>query len=147
MSINSDSDLDAEVIQGYRESSPDYDELPDPGQGRASSQAEDSDGSSCRSTGGKTILVAAVYEEEWFVAEKVADVKPGMVKLSYMTPRGHNVFMWPDKPDIMDTVKEDILVENISIEPVNSRGYFRVKNTDYKRVKQQMVVVYFFLIY
>lgn len=95
---------------------------------------------------GKTTLLVAIYEGEWFVAERLADqsgVPAGSVKLTYMAPRGINVFVWPERPDIMETLKEDILVENIAIEPSNSRGHFRVKDNDYKRVKCLMVVVYF----
>ena len=54
---------------------------------------------------------------------------------------GINVFAWPDRADIMVTDNEDILVPNIEIEPVNSRGFYRVKDNYYKRVKCLMVVV------
>lgn len=96
------------------------------------------------SSGPQTSLVAAEYEGEWFVAEKVADqagVTPGCIRLSYMVPRGINEFMWPARPDIMDTPASDILVANIRIEPVNSRDRFRVGKDDFPKVKAMMVVV------
>lgn len=129
-------DIDGEVIDGEdidgEDSDKENDEvLPEP---NATGTA----------SGTGTKLVVAVYEEEWFVAEVAADqtdVPAGCVKLMYMAPRGKNVFAWPERADIMVTEKDDILVSGIEIEPVNSRGYFRVKDNDFKRVKCLMVVV------
>ena len=94
---------------------------------------------------GQTVLVVAVYEGEWFVAEKVKDqagVQDTHVRLSYMSPRGKNIFCWPDKCDVLDTDREDVLVKHVSIEPVNSRGHFRLKDKDFQKVKTLMVMVF-----
>ena len=60
--------------------------------------------------------VVALYEGEWFLAEVYKDqkrVSAGYTKLSFMSIRGHKKFIWA-KPDILDTVNEDILLKDVS---------------------------------
>ena len=83
-------------------------------------------------------LVAAVYEGELFVAEVMrnqAGVKKGYTKLSYTTPRGINVFSWPEKVDPMVTLNEDILIQPITVEPINSRGHLAMAKKVFERAK------------
>ena len=88
-------------------------------------------------------FVVALYEEEWFLAE-VCDnqkgVTAGYTKLSFMSIRGHNKFIWA-KPDILDTVNEDILLKNVSPIPVTNRGHLGLTDKDLKIVLSQMVVL------
>lgn len=92
-------------------------------------------------------LVVAMYEGEWFVGETVKedpkDVPKGYESISYASLRGKNVFCWPEKKDVMLTVKEDILVADVTVEPKNSRGHFGLKPNMLKKVESLMVVVYF----
>jgi hypothetical protein len=88
--------------------------------------------------------VVALYEGEWFLAEVVEDQKGvpgGYTRLNYMTIKGSNIFMWGTRPDLVMTYNDDILLENIQPEPVNSRGHFRLNKKDLTYVKTWMVVV------
>jgi hypothetical protein len=90
--------------------------------------------------------VVAVYEGQWFLAdvlENQAGVGDGYCRLSYMSIKGTNSFAWGSKPDIMPTLNEDIILKDIEMIPVNSRGHFGLKKDDLKRVTAWMVVVYF----
>ena len=40
------------------------------------------------------------------------------------------------------TLQEDILMENINVEPLNSRGHFGLRTSDMKKVTALIVVVY-----
>ena len=65
-------------------------------------------------------LVVAVYEGEWFVGEICKEqnfIPTGYKRVSYTTPRGHNVFKWPDRKDIMLTLEEDIILKNVQVGP------------------------------
>jgi hypothetical protein len=89
--------------------------------------------------------VVAVYEGQWFLAEVTGDqvgVAVGYTNLSYMTIKGSNSFIWGSKPDIMLTLNEDIILEDIEMIPINNRGHFGLKKEDLKRVTTWMVVVY-----
>ncbi len=91
-------------------------------------------------------LVVAVYEGEWFVAEKLPEqsrIPKSYTRLSYATLKGKNCFSWAAKrPDIFLTLNEDILLENITVVPLNSRGQFGLRKNDLKKVESLMVVVY-----
>ncbi len=91
--------------------------------------------------------MVAVYEGQWFVAEicqEQSHVPKGYLRVSYSVIKGMNDFTWPtNRPDIMLTVVEDILLRGISVVPLNSRGYFGLQKSDLKRVEALMVVVYF----
>lgn len=89
--------------------------------------------------------VAASYEESWFLAEICADQKGvgrGYTRLSYMLIRGRNSFAWGDRKDIHVALDEDIILEPVLPEPVNSRGNLGLKKNDLQRVESWMVVVY-----
>lgn len=89
-------------------------------------------------------LVVAIYEGEWFVAEILKNqdrVPRDYLRLSYTSHRGENIFTWPDRKDLMLTVREDIICENVKVVPVNSRGHFALCPEDYKKVKKIMMVV------
>ena len=80
----------------------------------------------------KTTLLVAIYESEWFIAEVAKDQSKatrGYVNLSYTCIRGANSFTWPSKPDIILTLEEDIVLEPVTVEPVNSRGNIGLKNS------------------
>jgi hypothetical protein len=84
-----------------------------------------------------TIVVAA-YEGQWFLAEVTesqADVAKGYTRLSYMVIKGANSFAWGSKPDVMDTLNEDIVLDHAEIVPVNSRGHLGLKQADLKCVQ------------
>ena len=74
----------------------------------------------------------AVYEGEWYVAEKELHqdgLDKGYTRLTYMeqVAKGKNIFLWPHKKDVVVTFNEDILVKGVSIEPGNNRGHFAVQ--------------------
>ncbi len=82
-----------------------------------------------------TVLVA-IYVSEWFIAEVAKDqskATSGYVNLSYTCIRGTNSFTWPSKPDIILTLEEDIVLEAVTVEPVNSRGNIGLKKRITKR--------------
>jgi hypothetical protein len=56
--------------------------------------------------------------------------------------RGTNSFTWPSKPDIILTLEEDIVLEPVTVKPVNSRGNIGLKKKDYKKILAVMVVVF-----
>ena len=88
--------------------------------------------------------VVAVYKDQWFLAEIHDDqrgVKRGYTKLSYMTLRGVNDFIWGPK-DVHVTLNEDILLMPVSPEPINNRGHLKLKKQDLEKVLSLMVVVY-----
>ena len=92
--------------------------------------------------------VVAVYEEQWFLAEIVMDqsgVGQGYTRLKYMTIKGSNAFAWAHD-DVHTTLNEDILMEPVLPEPVNSRGNLGLKKKDLEKVLSLMVVVYFLLL-
>jgi hypothetical protein len=60
-----------------------------------------------------------------------------------MLIKGNNSFSWGDKPDIHVALNEDILLESVVPEPVNSRGRLGLKKKDLKTVVSRMVVAYF----
>ena len=60
-----------------------------------------------------------------------------------MQIKGMNTFAWGVRPDLVLTYNDDILLEGIQIEPVNSRGHFGLNKKDLKSVQSWMVVVYF----
>jgi hypothetical protein len=93
-------------------------------------------------------IVVAVYEGQWFLAEVTesqAGVAKGYTRLSYMVIKGANSFAWGSKPDVMDTLNDDIVLDQAEIVPVNSRGHLGLKQADLKRVCSWMVVVYILL--
>jgi hypothetical protein len=91
--------------------------------------------------------VVAVYEQEWFLAEITKDqtgVGNGYTQLSYMAIKGNNSFAWGQK-DIHVALNEDILMEPVCPEPINSRGHLGLKKIDLEKVISLMVVVYLLL--
>ena len=90
-------------------------------------------------------LVVAVYKGQWFVAEICKEqnhIPKGYKRVSYSTIKGKNAFMWPSKKDIVLTLEEDIILKNVTVESLNSRGHFALKKIDEKKVNTLMVVVY-----
>jgi hypothetical protein len=87
--------------------------------------------------------VVAVYEQQWFLAEVSRDqsqVKRGYTKLEYLVIKGTNAFSYPSKPDLHITLDEDIIIKNVSPEPVNSRGCLGLNKKDLGKVLTLMVV-------
>jgi hypothetical protein len=67
-----------------------------------------------------------MYEGQWFLAQVCfdqANVKKGYTKLSYLLLRGTNCFVWGEKPDIMETLNIDIVMEKVVLELQNNRGH------------------------
>lgn len=92
------------------------------------------------------LLVVAVYEGQWFIAEICKEqnhIPKEYKRLSYTTIKGTNVFSWPDRKDIMLTLEEDIILRSVQVVPVNSRGHFGLNKVDYQKVLTLLVVVYF----
>ena len=58
----------------------------------------------------------------------------------YMTIKGSNAFAWGHK-DVHATLNEDILMEPVLPEPVNSRGNLGLKKIFFEKVLPLMVVV------
>ena len=90
--------------------------------------------------------VVAEYEGEYFLCEVTQnqeDVAKGYTRLSYTTIKGKNSFAWGEKPDLMITLNEDILVKDVIPQPINSRGHFGLENKDLIAVLKKMVMVYF----
>jgi len=70
-------------------------------------------------------FVTAVYGDEWLVARVDTDQScagPDHVNLSYMekVPGSSSHFKWPNKPDLLLTLKEDILTRCSAPTPVGS---------------------------
>jgi hypothetical protein len=89
--------------------------------------------------------VVAMYEGQWFLAEVCEDqknVQKGYVHLSYMVIKGTNCFAWGAKSDVVLTLEEDIVLDGVIPEPLNSRGYLGLTKTDLKIVQTLTVVVY-----
>jgi hypothetical protein len=88
--------------------------------------------------------VVAVYEGQWFAAEvskNQSGVAKGYTRLSYLVIKGSNSFTWGPRADLHVTLDEDILLRNVVLEPVNSRGHLGLKKSDLKIVLARMVVV------
>ena len=111
---------------------------------------DDVSSSSSMAMSSSSSMVIAEYEGQWFPAEVCADqkgVSRGYQKLSYMQIKGIgmglgkvlNSWAWPEKPDILVTSEQDILLKNITIEPRNSRGCFSVKECFVKKIVSLMV--------
>jgi hypothetical protein len=92
-----------------------------------------------------TAYVVAAYEGQWFLAEICKDqtnVDPGYTRLNYMIIKGKNSFAWGLKEDIHVALDEDILIEPVLPEPVNSRSNMGLRKKDLDKVLLMMVVVY-----
>jgi hypothetical protein len=63
-----------------------------------------------------------------------------------MVIKGTNAFTQPSKPDVHITLDEDIILKNVSPEPVNSRGSLGWSKKDLSKVLSKvlslMVVVF-----
>ena len=89
--------------------------------------------------------VVATYEEQWFLAQVCVDqtnVKKGYTKLSYLSLRGPNSFVWGEKPDVMETLNIDILMEKVVPELQNNRGHLGLNKKDLRSLLSLKVVVY-----
>lgn len=89
-------------------------------------------------------LTAVTYEGQLYIAQVVADqkdVERDHVRLSYMQIRG-NGFAWPEKPDIWVASREDILLENVNVLPLNNRGHVGLSKADLLAASNKMVVVF-----
>jgi hypothetical protein len=112
-------------------------------QGAETGDVSDKDEDLPESSGGG--YVVAVYEGEWFLAEVARDqnnVQSGYTRLEYMAIKGKNAFTQPHKPDVMITLNEDILLEDVCPEPVNSRGCLGLNKSDLSKVTTLMVLVF-----
>jgi len=93
-------------------------------------------------------LVVALYEGSFFVAEILGNqehMPKNYLRLSYSSIRGQNVFCWPDRKDIMATLREDIILKSVKVEPLNSRGHFGLTKADFNKVKNIMVLVHLYI--
>jgi hypothetical protein len=67
--------------------------------------------------------VIARYDSDWYIAQvenEQANILPGYTRLRYMAKKGRNRFMW-EKPDILSTLDQDILLKTPPPVPVTSR--------------------------
>ena len=97
-------------------------------------------------------LVVADYEGDALVAEIIKNqdhVPKDFLRLSYTTHRGknENIFSWPDRKDLYITAREDIILENVKVVPLNSRGHFCLTKDDFKRVTELMMVVVYHILF
>jgi hypothetical protein len=86
----------------------------------------------------------SVYEEQWFLAEVAKDqskVEKGYVNLSNMTIKRSNSFLWPIKPAFHLTLEEEIIMDSVAVEPINSRGHLGLKKKDFEKLQSLMVVL------
>lgn len=116
------------VVRDQQEESEDEEELPDIPPSRKSGS-----------------FVVALYEGQWFLAEvskEQGDVAEGYTRLNYLLIKGTNSFSWGDKPDICLTLNEDIILDAVVPEPLNSRGHLGLNKADLKFVTSWMVGVY-----
>jgi DDE superfamily endonuclease/helix-turn-helix, Psq domain len=91
--------------------------------------------------------VVATYEREWYVAqvEDVQDnVATGYTRLRYMAKKGRNRFMW-EKPDILSTLDQDILMKVPPPVPVTTR-FMGVSEAAAKQA-DKLLLVYLVLIF
>jgi hypothetical protein len=68
----------------------------------------------------------ALYKGEWFFAEVCQDQSGlwrGYTGLNYMLIKSMNSVAWGVKVDLVVTFNEDIILEKVDPEPVNSRGH------------------------
>jgi hypothetical protein len=89
--------------------------------------------------------VVAMYEGQCFLAEICGDQKnvgKGYICLNYMLIKGNNCFAWGTKLDEVVTLEEDIILDGVVPEPLNSRGYLGLTKKDLKKIQSSMVVVY-----
>ena len=70
------------------------------------------------------------------------DVNPGYTRLSYMGIRGKYTYMWDDKPDIVITLNEDIILREVELILANNRGQLKLKNDDINKITAWMVGFY-----
>ncbi len=85
--------------------------------------------------------VVAIYEGQWFLADVVESqekVGHGYTRLSYAAIKGTNCFAWTDKPDIMFTLNEDIILSEVNV----VLGDVGLTKQDFKKVENWMIVVY-----
>ena len=59
-------------------------------------------------------------------------MEKGYTRLSYLTIKGTNSFAWGTKEDIHVALDEDIVIEPVLPEPLNSRGHLGLKKNDYE---------------
>ncbi len=108
------------------------------------SEAEEELPDLCEPRKNLTCYVVAIYEGQWFLAEICKDqsnVAKGYTRLSYMTIKGTNSFVWGEKEDIHVALDEDIIIEPVLPEPLNNRGHMGLKKKDHDKVLYMMVVV------
>ncbi len=87
----------------------------------------------------------ADYEGQMFLAQVAEDqsgVELDQTRLSYMTIKGKNQFSWGEKPDLLVTLNEDIVMSPVNPVPVNSRGHLGLSKQDFEKALRLMVVVY-----
>jgi hypothetical protein len=120
-----ESEVECEVESSEEEELPDLDQAPIPGPSKQKSSP-----SPAFQPGSH---VVAEYEGEYFLCEVTQnqeDVAKGYTRLSYTTIKGKNSFAWGEKPDLMITLNEDILVKDVIPQPINSRGHFGLESKD-----------------
>lgn len=143
-----DSSSQEEEDASSSEEEGDKDEVEEMGEGEDVDQdmgQEDSDEEDSDAHFRAGSLVAALYEGEWFIAEVCMNqdrVPVDYVRLSYMAIKGVNSFSWPDKKDLVITYKDDVLLEDVLVEPVNSRGNVGLKKIDHDKILSLMVLVF-----
>jgi hypothetical protein len=80
--------------------------------------------------------VVAIYEGQWFLADVVESqerVGHGYTRLSYAAIKGTNCFAWTDKPDIMVTLNEDIILTKVNVVTLKNRSHIGLTKQDFKK--------------
>jgi hypothetical protein len=117
-----EEDSRQEKEEGSRHEELEDEELPEPHPGASSPKLRTS--------------VVAIYEGQWFladVAESQEKVGHGYTRLSYAAIKGTNCFTWTDKPDIMVTLNEDIILSKVNVVPLNNRSHVGLTKQDLKK--------------
>lgn len=81
-------------------------------------------------------FVSAIYQGDWYIAQVIAVTSDAEIaslhpySLSYMTRKGPNMFVWPDRRDELLTFHEDILTRVGAPIPLTSRGFLGLNKED-----------------
>ena len=97
-------------------------------------------------------FVIAVYQDQWYVAqvldketEETAEKGDDYLILSFMEQvPGRNSFKWPEKKDILNTLKDDVIYKlkqppAISTTTSSSRVTFMLTGKDFDQAKQTFI--------
>jgi hypothetical protein len=92
--------------------------------------------------------VIARYNCDWYIAQvenEQTNILSGYTRLRYMAKKGRNRFMW-EKPDILSTLDQDILLKTPPPVPVTSRSENIAKQADRLLLVHVVLIFLLFLL-